>query len=285
MRAISAITILVSAAACQFSDRRADVASARQPAGQVATVVPFRVPSESEITSPEILRSVQRGRALLRNTKDSLPRHVRSSLNCVSCHTADGMRRDQLPLVGVYSRFPQYRARSGRISLIEERINDCFERSLNGVPLNRASQDMRDMVAYMAFLSRGVPVGAQVEGQGTPVLERLRGDSARAGPLFASTCSPCHGADGAGTNAAPPLWGPASYNIAAAMARVGVAAAFIRAAMPQHQPGSLTPQQAYDLAAYINSFPRPDFVGKAMDWPNGDAPPDVPYALRSKKSD
>jgi thiosulfate dehydrogenase len=226
---------------------------------------------------------VRRGRALLRDTKDSLPGHVRSSLQCVSCHTGDGTRKDQLPLVGVYSRFPQHRVRSGRISLIEERINDCFERSLNGVPLDRSSQEMRDLVAYMAFLSLGVPVGARVEGQGMPMLERLSGDSARGAPLFASTCAPCHGADGGGTNAAPPLWGPKSYNIAAAMARVGIAASFIRVAMPQHQPGTLSPQQAFDLATYINSHARPDFAAKSLDWPNGDAPYDVPYRLRSTK--
>lgn len=288
MRRLGAFVCLAPLiAGCQISDRgsEAGATSARQAARTVAAVVPFRVPAESEITSPEILRSVQRGRALLRNTRDSLPGHVRSSLQCVSCHTADGTRRDQLPLVGVYSRFPQYRVRSGRIALIEERINDCFERSLNGVPLDRTSQEMRDMVAYMAFLSLGVPVGAQVEGQGMPMLQPLSGDTARAAPLFASTCAPCHGADGSGTNAAPPLWGPKSYNIAAAMARVGIAAAFIRTAMPQNQPGSLTAQQAFDLAAYINSHARPDFAAKSMDWPNGDAPPDVPYPLRSRKSD
>jgi thiosulfate dehydrogenase len=66
---------------------------------------------------------------------------------------------------------------------------------------------------------------------------------------------------------------------------VGIAAAFIRTAMPQNQPGSLTAQQAFDLATYINSHTRPDFAAKSMDWPNGDAPPDVPYPLRSRKTD
>jgi thiosulfate dehydrogenase len=286
MRSIQAISTLVAfTAACQISDRGSDTSNGPRQAGSTPAVVPFRVPSESEVTSPEILHSVQRGRALLRNTRDSLPRNVGSSLQCVSCHTGDGARKDQLPLVGVYSRFPQYRIRSGRIALIEERINDCFERSLNGVALDRDSQEMRDMVAYLAFLSRGVPVGAQVAGQGTPALAPLEGDTLRAVPLFASTCAPCHGGDGLGTNAAPPLWGPKSFNIAAAMARVSVAAAFIHSAMPQHNPGTLTPQQAYDLAAYIAARPRPDFARKALDWPNGDAPPDVPYPLRSKKSD
>ena len=102
------------------------------------------------------------------------------------------------------------------------------------VALDRASPEMRDLVTYMAFLSRGVPVGARVEGEGTPALEPLTGDTVRAAALFAATCAPCHGGDGSGTNAAPALWGPKSFNIAAAMARPRVAAAFIKSAMPQH---------------------------------------------------
>jgi len=61
------------------------------------------------------------------------------------------------------------------------------------------------------------------------------------------------------------------------MARLRTAAAFIRVAMPYDNPGSLTPQQAYDVASYVTSRPRPDFARKAEDWPNGDPPPDVAY--------
>lgn len=277
-----AATVLL-ANACQVSDRTADAGVARQAGTPAPAVVPFRVPVDSEVRDPAMLASVRRGRALLRDTRDSLPRHVGNALQCVSCHAADGTRKDQMALVGVYSRFPQYRARSGRIDLIEDRINDCFERSLNGRALARDGQDMRDLIAYFAFLSTGVPVGARVEGQGTPPLQPLTGDTARAAPLYASTCAPCHAADGSGTNAAPPLWGSRSYNIGAGMARLRMAASYIRAAMPQHNPGSLTPQQAFDLAAYINSRPRPDFAKKALDWPNGDPPPDVAYPVRSRR--
>lgn len=277
---------LVAVASCQVSDRaRESARGVRQSSQTAAVVVPFRVPADSEITAPEVLQSMRRGRALLRNTRDSLPGHVRNRLQCVSCHAMDATRKDQLSLVGVYSRFPQYRSRSGRVDLIEDRINDCFERSMNGQAIDRAGRDMRDLIAYMAFLSRGVPVGAQVDGQGAPPLEPVEGDTTRAVPLYASSCAPCHGADGGGTNAAPPLWGPHSYNIGAGMARVRMAAAFIRSAMPQNAPGTLTPQQAFDLAAYINSRPRPDFAKKAFDWPNGDPPPDVAYPLRRKRAE
>ena len=76
---------------------------------------------------------------------------------------------------------------------------------------------------------------------------------------------------------APPVWGAHSYNIGAGMARVRTAAAFISDNMPFDQPGTLTDQQALDVAAYVNVHTRPDFPDKVHDWPNGDAPPDVAY--------
>ena len=189
-----------------------------------------------------------------------------------------------MPFVGVYARFPQYRSRAGSVQIIEDRIDDCFLRSMNGKVLPRDSRDLHDIVSYLAFLSLGVPVGAQVEGQGFPRLQPLEGDTARGRTQYATTCVRCHGAAGEGTVVAPPLWGPQSYNIGAGMARVRTAAAFIRWFMPHDQPGTLTDQQAFDLAAFVNAQPRPDFASKADDWPNGDPPPDVAYPVKSAKA-
>lgn len=245
--------------------------------------VAWRVPDESEIADPNVLASVRRGKALLAFTRDSLPAHVGNRLQCVSCHPDNGTRRNVMPWVGVYARFPQYRSRVGGIQVIEDRINDCFKRSMNGVPLVPESRDMRDIIAYLAFLSSGFPVFAQVDGQSFPRVAPLEGDTVRGASTFAAKCAVCHGVDGAGTDAFPAVWGPGSYNIGAGMARVQTAAAFIKVAMPQTAPGTLTDQEAYDLAAYINSRPRPDFPGKELDWPKGDPPPDVAYPVNSRR--
>jgi thiosulfate dehydrogenase len=247
------------------------------------TLVAYRVPDESEIKDSVVLASVRRGKALLAFTRDSLPSHVGNRLQCVSCHPDNGTRRNVMPWVGVYARFPQYRARVGGIQVIEDRINDCFKRSMNGKPLVPESRDMRDIIAYMAFLSSGYPVFAQVEGQSFPRIPVLEGDTARGAETFAAKCSVCHGANGVGTDVFPALWGNGSYNIGAGMARVNTAAAFIKVAMPQTAPGTLTDQEAYDLAVYINTRPRPDFAGKELDWPKGDPPPDVAYPVNSMK--
>ena len=242
---------------------------------------PFRIPAESEIKDSVTLAQVRRGRALLRNTRDSLPAHVRANLACVNCHIADGTQRDAMPLVGSYARFPQYRGRSGKVDIIEDRINDCFERSMNGKALATSSKEMHDIVAYLAFLSKGFPVGVEMQGQGVPKLDPLKGDTTRGRTVFESTCAVCHGVDGHGTKLAPPLWGPQSFNVGAGMARVNTAAGFIHKLMPRNRPGTLTPQQAFDVATYIASQPRPDFAGKENDWPRGGAPPDVAYRTRA----
>ncbi|MEO8575480.1 MAG: c-type cytochrome [Gemmatimonadales bacterium] len=290
LNVLGTIGILAALVACSgerdepVSSRRDSTSTAKAAADSVAVKAAktsFRVPVESEISDSATLVSVRRGRALIHSTRDSLPQHVRANLSCANCHVGDGTQKNAMPLVGSYARFPQYRGRSGKVDLIENRINDCFERSMNGRALDRDSQEMRDIVAYLAFLSRGFPVGIDMEGQGVPAIDPLPGDTARGRNVYGSRCIACHGMDGNGSVAAPPLWGPRSYNIGAGMARVNSAARFIHQLMPRDRPGSLSPQEAYDVASYVNSRPRPDFVGKENDWPRGGAPPDVAYRTRS----
>jgi thiosulfate dehydrogenase len=75
----------------------------------------------------------------------------------------------------------------------------------------------------------------------------------------------------------PPLWGPDSFNNGAGMNRVLTAARFIKARMPFGQ-ADLDDNQAFDVAAYINSQPRPAMSGLASDYPDrADKPVDSPY--------
>jgi thiosulfate dehydrogenase len=226
--------------------------------------------------------AVRRGRALLVATRDSLPAQVGNRLRCTSCHL-DAGRRESGSWIGVYARYPQYRARSGIVESIEYRVNDCFRRSMNGAALDPAGRDMGDIVAYFAYLSRGVAIGPPA-GPSTRLQKwaSLTPDAAAGARVFAGACAKCHGAQGEGTPGAPPVWGPQSYNIGAGMARVRTAAEFISRNMPFDAPGTLTDQQAIDVAAYVNGQPRPDYRGKENDWPNGGAPPDVAYPTRKR---
>lgn len=227
--------------------------------------------------------SAARGHALLTATRDSLPQHVGNNLRCTSCHLNDGRQPNAMPWTGVTVRYPQYRSRNDAMSTIQDRINDCFERSMNGSALPNDSRDMRDMVAYLASLSTHAPAGGKVEGQGLPAMEPLSPDTTRGAQLFAATCVACHGDHGQGTAVAPALWGAQSYNIGAGMARLRTAASFIRHNMPFGN-ATLTDQQAFDVAAYVNSRPRPDLPGKEHDWPRGDQPPDVPYETNAMRA-
>lgn len=263
---------------------------ATPPAAPAA--VAFRVPPDSEIPADQVGASIRRGRAILTATRDSLPGRVGSNLRCASCHLDAGTRPNASPWVGVYSRFPQYRSRNAKVNIIEDRINDCIQRSLNGRPLPLGGRDMTDIIAYMAFLSRGVSPPGEVPGQGFKKMDPLPADTAAGRVAYAGQCARCHGADGEGMpnpdrtgtpSYYPPLWGPKSFNIGAGMARVRTAASFIRYNMPFDTPGTLTDQQSFDVAAFLVSRGRPDFAAKALDWPNGDPPPDVAYPTKAAK--
>lgn len=262
------------------SDRLSDPPAAP---GEAVTIA-FRVPADSEIPAGPLGASIRRGRAILEATGDSLPGYVGNALRCTTCHLDAGTRPYAAPWVGVYSRFPQYRSRNAKINLMTDRVNDCIQRSLAGKPLAWDSREMGDIVAYMGFLSRDVPVWANVEGQGFDRAEPLTPDTARGRTVYQAECARCHGQSGDGTELATPLWGDRSYTIGAGMARVRTAAAFIRRNMPFDRPNTLTNQQAFDVAGYINSRPRPDFAPKEFDWPLGDPPPDVAYPTRAARA-
>jgi len=262
---------LVTAALTLACGRRAAPHRTDQPAAAL------RGPADSLIAAGPLGAAIRRGRALLVATAESLPAHVGNGLRCVSCHL-DGGRRSSGSWVGVFARYPQYRPRSATVETLQYRINDCFRRSMNGVALATDGSDMRDIVAYLWFLSRDVPVAPAPVSNRLAKWAALAADTAAGARVYASACARCHGGEGQGTAVAPPVWGARSYTIGAGMARVRTAAAFIRDNMPFDQPGTLTDQQAVDVAAYVNAHARPDFPDKVHDWPNGDAPPDVAYA-------
>jgi cytochrome c/proline dehydrogenase len=244
----------------------------------------WKAPTEAEIPTDSMGASIRRGLYLLRHTPDSLPQYARSGLSCTSCHQLDGTKLTSGPLTGSHARFPKYLPRTGAVISLADRVNYCFTRSLAGNVLPVDSREMTDLLAYIAFISRDVPVGVQLAGaSGLPRMpEALDGDAVRGERLYTEkTCVACHGVDGNGVGPLPPLWGPRSYSIGASMSRIERAASFIYHNMPQTAPGSLTPQEAFDLAAYINGKPRPDSPAKEGDWPMGGNPADVPYDLRS----
>lgn len=246
----------------------------------------WRPPADSEISRDSLGASIRRGLALLTHTADSLPKYAPGNISCLSCHLNGGRNPDAAPLTGSHARYPKYLDRSGAVVGLADRVNYCFTRSLAGSRLPADSREMQDILAYLAWLSRGVPVGEGKKLSGGDGLQKMpaemHGDRARGQQVYAAKCISCHGANGEGnsaiTPAVPALWGPKSYSVGASMARQGKAASFIWHNMPWGLGKTLTHQEAFDVASYVSSQPRPDSPGKERDWPVGGAPSDVPYA-------
>jgi thiosulfate dehydrogenase len=242
----------------------------------------FTAPDESTIPAGPKGLAIQEGKKLLTETHLRLPKNVGNGLNCTSCHLAGGTTANASPWVGIWGVFPEYRSRSGKVISLTERVNDCFERSMNGKPLAYDSAEMNNILSYMQWLSSGVPTGASVKGRGFGALDqKLKPDAAHGKDVYAAKCASCHGAAGAGTkNPAggylfPPLAGNDSFNDGAGMARTYTAAAFVKHNMPLGQGGSLSDQDALDVADYFTHLARPVFAFKAKDWPKGDRPKDA----------
>jgi thiosulfate dehydrogenase len=221
---------------------------------------------------------------------DPAMRYSGNNLTCQNCHLNAGTQPYSMPLVGVWGQFPQYRGREGQIGTLEERINGCMDRSMNGRPLPLDGREMKAFLSFMKWLSTGVPDGAKLVGAGTMRVKEpgRAADLGHGAAVFAKTCAVCHGKDGQGQRAAtgagyqfPPLWGPDSYNDGAGMTRVLTAAAFVRHNMPlgtAYDAPVLTDEEAYDVAAYINSTERPAKAGLDKDFPNKlQKPVDTPY--------
>ncbi|ALA60343.1 c-type cytochrome [Nitrospira moscoviensis] len=249
--------------------------TASKPASLDALFLP---PSPDSIPGDLRGEQIRLGYEIVARTQDYGKPYVGNALNCTNCHLDAGLNPNAASFVGLAKLYPEYRARAGRRMSLADRINECFERSLNGKPLPPDSSKLQAVVAYIEWLSQNVPRESDVPWRGIPRLAPSRPPAAANGKqVYAAKCALCHGMDGQGTMAAPPVWGPRSYNIAAGMARVSVAASFIKANMPRGWGWSITDDEAFDVAAYINQQPRPDFPDKQRDWPNGGKPADAPY--------
>jgi len=214
---------------------------------------------------------------------------ITNGMNCQNCHLAAGTQPWGNNYSAVVSTYPKFRTRSGSIETIQKRVNDCMERSLNGKPLDTNSREMRAILSYMHWLGDDVPKGEKPRGSGIlelPYLKRAA-DPERGAIVYRQKCVSCHGADGKGQRNAegygytyPPLWGEASYNVGAGLYRLSRFAGYVKANMPQgasYSSPQLSDEEAWDVAAFVNSQPRP---GKDLsrDWPDiSKKPVDHPF--------
>lgn len=203
---------------------------------------------------------------------------VGANLSCTSCHAGAGLTENVASLVGVMADYPKYIARAGDIVTIEERINGCMVRSMNGEKFESNSEELEAMVAYFKYISEGATIGEPRPWAKSVDMEQIPTPDVKNGEvLFNKSCISCHAADGSGigANTGPALWGETSFNDGAGLARMSKMAGFIQAYMPIGQELTLTDQEASDLAAFILTQDRPEWKNHDKDWPKGGKPSDI----------
>ena len=286
-------SLLAIALACTTAG--AVIAAEEAPASQptVSSAINLPAPKEGEYVHnaprldeladsglhPELQKAIRRGHDLFVNTQQLRGTYTYNDLTCANCHLGEGRHPFSGPVWPAVTTLPDYRGKNDQVNNLEERIAGCFAFSMNGIPPAYGSDEMVALTSYLHWLAKGAPVygdGNNMYGRGypEPVKPELEPDADRGEVVFNEHCVICHGADGqgmkdgTGRTVFPPLWGDASYNWGAGIARVFTLAGFVKHNMPYGQPGKLTDQQAWDVAQFVNTHERPQdprFEGSAVE--------------------
>ena len=231
----------------------------------------FTPPDTSTIPHDATGDMIRYGRELLVNfpyylgPKGTVGKFGGNGLGCQNCHLDAGARPYGLSYFSAHARYPQYRAREGRVLTLADRVNNCVERPLNGTAMPVDSKEMTAIVLYMKWLGKDVPVGGHVPGDKLKEIQLLDrpADPNKGMVVYQQHCVRCHGDDGQGVlkpdgiaYTYPPLWGPLSYQPGSSMHRLIKSAQFIKYNMPfdlvRWDTPLLTDEEAMDVAAYVN---------------------------------
>lgn len=224
----------------------------------------FSSPNEASMPDGEYGKVIRLGQNVFIDTKKYAGKFVGNDLTCANCHLDAGRKAGSAPLWAAFIHYPAFRSKTGKVDTLASRIQGCFKFSMNGTAPQQDDEIMTALQTYSFWLATGAPVGTAVEGGGYPKLKPppVVATYERGEKVYAQNCALCHGADGAGQRVGdqqvfPPLWGPRSFNWGAGMHQLANAAGFIKANMPLGKGGSLTEQDAWDVAVFMNSHERP----------------------------
>ena len=258
---------------------------------------PWNPMTDPSLDDSKLSRDIKWGFQIFTDTPGQVPQFAPGRMTCNNCHLNGGQRERSLPLVGAAGMFPEYNRREGRVYTLADRIVGCFHRSENATGAvggqgqeslpTPTSKEVIAVSAYLTWLSNGSEIGKNPpwRGQGAIAQANLipveKLDRARGEALFKQHCVSCHGENGQGVPIGDkkpgPLWGPDSWNDGAGAARVYTLAGIIRYSMPYVNPGSLTDEEAQQIAAFINSQPRPSYPFKDSDYRVEKLPVDSVY--------
>ncbi|MFP4487179.1 MAG: c-type cytochrome [Campylobacterales bacterium] len=237
-------------------------------------VIPNVPDAPKEYPKGKLGEMVKLGEAIIEktNTHPLSKEYVGNSLQCTSCHLQNGKTKTVGTFIGTATVFPAYSSREDSIQTLQDRIDNCFMRSMNGKRPPIDSKVSIAMATYVTWLSTGLPIKMSDEKTVTPyyshiwpdknIVEKIKkatNTTYKEGKkLYAKKCSMCHGENGAGVGTMPPLWGDKSYNAGAGLSKLHKLATWMEYNMPYNQ-ATLNDDEAVALAIYIDAQPRPSF--------------------------
>ncbi len=236
------------------------------------------------VTDPTLREQVNYGKELIAHTAKYLGPNgsvlqITNGQNCQNCHLQAGTMAFGNNYGSVASTYPKFRARSGSSENIYKRVNDCFERSLNGKALDATSKEMQAILAYINHIGSNVTKGERALGSGLKDMAFLdrAADPTKGKAVYITKCQSCHQSNGEGVLQAdnieysfPPLWGKHSFNDGAGLYRISNFAKYIKYNMPlgiTHENPQLTDEEAWDVSAYVLAQSRPH-MNVPNDWPD-----------------
>lgn len=221
-------------------------------------------PTDNPIPDDDFGKVVQSGRQIFDDPARYASQYVGNSLSCTNCHLDEGRRVGSAPLWAAYVSYPAYRAKNHHVNTFEERLQGCFRYSMNGKSPPLGDPVLVALESYAYWMAQGAPLDPKIPGRGYRKPPKpAPPDYQRGSQVYVEKCALCHGGDGAGQRddegqaTFPALWGADSFNWGAGMGSVSNAAAFIKDNMPLGRGGTLSDQEAWDLALFMDSHERP----------------------------
>jgi thiosulfate dehydrogenase len=213
---------------------------------------------------------------------------VGSKLQCVNCHRRKsgslhpGTTSKIGTFIGTATAFPAYSKRYDDVITLQNRIDGCFQRCLNGKKSVVNTKVGIAVASYITWLSNSLDINMSSIAPRTPSKIKFWSDSRKkfkklfkkvthknylnGKRLYEKKCASCHGINGDGNGAFPPLWGKKdgkwlSYTADGSMAKLPNGATWIQENMPLGASKPLSDQEVVDITLYIDAQEREPYKG------------------------
>ncbi len=133
-----------------------------------------------EFANPGMLW-VERGEKLWSATEGA------ARASCASCH---GDARTSMR--GVAARYPAHDAGAGHVLDLDERIAACRTQQQRAAPLQRESDELLALAAYVTYQSRGMPLAVSIDGPARLAFDRGRAFYYQRRGQMNLSCAQCH---------------------------------------------------------------------------------------------